>query len=72
MTQNEIVSAVARVTGEDVSEIRRRGFSIVEPYSMKDELDAENSSFPSQAIDWDGADLGQPSPIAAELDALFC
>jgi hypothetical protein len=57
MTQQELDSAVACATGEDVCEISRRGFSIAdplevdfdpEPYEPVDEID--------KYIDWDGLD----------------
>ena len=47
MTQRQLERAVARQTGESMSTIRNRGFSIVEPHELEplvvdwDELQAE-------------------------------
>ncbi len=69
MTQTEVFEAVAQATGEDLSEIRRLGFSLTEPFQT--DFDPELDDFPSQAIDWDGEDLGQPTPVARSIDQLL-
>jgi len=51
MSQSELDSAVAAVTGESVRTIRRRGFSLVTPLKVFDP-DADEMMEP-QLIDWD-------------------
>ncbi len=53
MNQREINRAVARATGEDLSEISRRGFSIADPAVIG--FDPEPTEF-DEAIDWDELD----------------
>ena len=49
MTQQEINLAVAARTGESISEIRHRGFSVMTPT-----IDDEPEIYaPPQVIDWD-------------------
>ena len=55
MTQQELELAVAKATGEDAAEIRRHGFSLVEPDD--DNFDPEPDLRPPQIIDWDEYDL---------------
>lgn len=50
MSQNELDRAVARATGEDLAEIRRRGFSVADPGIV--EYDPEPYDAP-QFLDWD-------------------
>ena len=50
MTQREVDQAVALATGESVSEIRRRGFSIESPAG--EFPDSEPNAMP-RVIDWD-------------------
>ncbi|MHC2068153.1 hypothetical protein ACYFX5_11810 [Bremerella sp. T1] len=66
MTQTEIVSAVSRATGEDLAEIRRRGFSIADPFEI--DFDPEPDDLLAQSIDWDNEELGQPTPMAGPID----
>lgn len=56
MTQQELESEVAQSLGEDIREIRRRGFSIADPLEVN--FDPEPDDFPSapQVVDWDAAD----------------
>jgi len=55
MTQRDLNSAVAHATGEDLREIRRRGFSIADPDEVC--FDPEpDLTFP-QVMDWDDYDL---------------
>ena len=55
MTQHDIETAVATATGEDLCEIRRRGFSIADPFEVS--FDPEPDNLPPQMIDWDEVDL---------------
>ena len=48
MTQNELNRAVAQVTGEDISEIARRGFQ---------PLELEPSEPEDVIVDWDQVEL---------------
>jgi hypothetical protein len=52
MTQSDLNRELARVTGESLSTIRRRGFSIMEPLTPC-EFDPEPNILPVQIIDWD-------------------
>ncbi len=54
MTQRQLNRFVAAATGEDVREIRRRGFSIVEPNNI--DFDPEPNDLPPQVVDWDEVD----------------
>jgi len=51
MTQHDLNSAVALVTGESLCEIRRRGFSIADPREVR--FDPEPDQLIPQMIDWD-------------------
>jgi hypothetical protein len=51
MNQSEINRAVAQATGETVREIRRRGFSLVNPDEVG--FDTEPDDRPPQIVDWD-------------------
>ena len=54
MKRRDLESAVAAATGEDVHEIRRRGFSLL---NLRDrDFDPEPDNLPPQAIDWDRVD----------------
>lgn len=53
MNQRELHRSVARSTGESVSEIARRGFSLADPISV--EHDPE--PIPDGFIDWDAFDI---------------
>lgn len=53
MTQRELDRAVALATGEDLSEIRRRGFSIAAPCA---DFGPEPLPLPPQTVNWDEAD----------------
>ncbi len=54
MTQNDFHRAVARATGETVSEISRRGFQ---------PLDLEPSEPEDVIVDWDQVELERNVPI---------
>ncbi len=59
--------AVARATGETVSEIRRRGFSLVDPEQDRFELDP--LPVDGQMIDWDQFDLERNVPLVEQPTA---
>ena len=54
MKRRDLESAVAAATGEDVQEIRRRGFSILN--LRERDFDPEPDNQLPQAIDWDRVD----------------
>ena len=54
MTQQDLDTAVALATGEDITQIRRRGFSLADPLDVQ--FDPEPCTFPPQVIDWDEVD----------------
>ena len=51
MTQYELDTAVAIVTGESPSVIRRRGFGIADPLEVH--FDPEPNDVPPQYLDWE-------------------
>jgi hypothetical protein len=54
MNQSQLDRAVARATGETLSTISRRGFSIADPESVR--YDPEPSRRPPLVVDWDELD----------------
>lgn len=50
MTDNELNRAVARATGETVSEIRSRGFSLLQPNLDVEDVEAAVSTPTTKAI----------------------
>lgn len=60
MTQNQLDRLVADATGEDLREIRRHGFGIVNP-----DLDVVDpvSRFAPQIVDWDDLDRARNVPF---------
>jgi len=50
MSQSEVDRAVADATGESLSTIRRRGFSLVTPLTL---FDPDDASAQPQIVDWD-------------------
>ncbi|WP_339749660.1 hypothetical protein [uncultured Rubinisphaera sp.] len=54
MTQDDLDTAVAFVTGEDLQEIRRRGFSLTDPFTV--DFETEPNEFRPTHIDWDEFD----------------
>lgn len=69
MTQTDLDHAVACATGEDLSEIRRRGFSIANPQEVA--FDPELDDLPAQVIDWDDYRFGRPIPVAGHVDTFL-
>ena len=55
MTQQEIDSAVADVTGETLCDVRRIGFTIADPLEVN--FDPEPDQLPPNIIDWDELEL---------------
>ena len=58
MTQAELNQAVSAATGESVSTIRRRGFSIVTPLKVFEPDDADEYAIPN-VVDWDALEREQ-------------
>jgi hypothetical protein len=58
MTQRELNRAVAVATGEDLREIRRRGFSFADPINA--DFDPEPNCIRPQAVDWDRLEVERP------------
>jgi len=55
MTQDNLDRAVAHATGEDLQEIRRRGFQLADPVEV--DFDPEPEDLLPEMIDWDQYDL---------------
>jgi len=51
MTQKQLERLVATATGEDLAAIRRRGFSLANPFNGN--FDPEPDERPPQWVDWD-------------------
>ena len=64
---DDIHSAVARATGERLSEIRRHGFSIADPVDVN--FDPEPTDLLPQSIDWDTFDQQRNVPFIAQSDS---
>jgi len=59
LSQQDLNREVARATGESLSTIRRRGFSIIDP--AEQQFDTEPDDLPAMVLDWDSY---QPMPLA--------
>ena len=55
MTQNQLNQLIADATGEDIDDIRQRGFSLADPLEVN--FDPEPCDLPPQVVDWDEVDL---------------
>jgi hypothetical protein len=55
MTQNQLNRLIADATGEDIDDIRQRGFSLADPLEVN--FDSEPCDLPPQVVDWDEVDL---------------
>ncbi len=57
MTQNRIDRMVAAATGESLAEIRRRGFSLADPWTVHQDPEADRNEidvdFDDRFVDWD-------------------
>ena len=58
MTHTELNQAVANATGESVSTIQRRGFSVFTPLQVFDPDDYDDYALPS-VVDWDALERQQ-------------
>ena len=67
MTPQELDRAVARATGEDVREIRRRGFGIADP--LETDFDPA-PDYSLKAIDWDDVDLQRNVSVSSTIWSL--
>jgi len=57
MTQSDLNRAVARATGETVTEIKHLGFGLADPEQAN--FDPESSDL-DHYLDWDEVDAGRP------------
>ena len=55
MMQAQLDQQVAQATGEDLREVRFRGFSLADPLTVC--FDPEPCELPPQILDWDQVDL---------------
>jgi hypothetical protein len=55
MTQNQLNRLIADATGEDIADIKQRGFSLADPLEVH--FDPEPCDLPPQVVDWDEVDL---------------
>ncbi|MEQ8853933.1 hypothetical protein [Gimesia sp.] len=55
MIQAQLDQQVAQATGEDLREVRFRGFSLADPLTVR--FDPEPCDLPPQILDWDQVDL---------------
>ncbi len=67
MTQNQLDREVASALGEDLHEIRHRGFSLADPLDV--DFDPEPNDLPPQVLDWDDYDTEHQVPTVANLNA---
>ncbi|WP_437222702.1 hypothetical protein SH661x_002902 [Planctomicrobium sp. SH661] len=64
MTQCDLNTAVAQATGEELREIRRRGFSVVDLSETR--FDPEPDILTPQMVDWDDLDLRRNVPVVQQ------
>ena len=64
MTQNDLNRAVARATGETVTEIARRGFQPLMPESAGESAD-DNAVFPDESFHSHHTKRPRHEPVAA-------
>lgn len=62
MTQTELDTSVARVTGESLRRIRRMGFSLASPKQIC--FDPEPDMLPPQCVQWDEVYAADPPRIS--------
>ena len=65
MTQQELDRQVARATGENLCEIRQRGFSVADPDLV--DYDPEPCDIEDLIVDWDALDASRYTPIMPVL-----
>ncbi len=68
MTQHQLDREVASALGEDLQEVRRRGFSLADPLDV--DFDPEPNDLPPQVLDWDEYDTEHQVPTVANLHTL--
>ena len=56
MTQNQLVRAIARATGESLSTIRNLGFSVADPDDVSFDPERPRRRRPRTVVDWDQLD----------------
>lgn len=66
MSDTEFNQLVADATGEDLREIRRRGFSIADPLEVN--FDPEPDDLPPNIIDWDELELERNFAVVDQHD----
>ena len=71
MTQQELDQAVATATGEELRELRRRGFSIAGPREWEFDPEPYDDAILCEdemphVIDWDEYDLQRNVPVFAD------
>ncbi len=73
MTQNRIDRMVAAATGESLSEIRRRGFSLADPWTVQhvpeatgNDIDLQDEPDDEHFVDWDAVQADRHVGIAAK------
>ena len=59
LSQQDLDHEVARLTGESLGTIRRRGFSVIDLSDAQ--FDTEPDDLPAMVLDWDNY---QPMPLA--------
>lgn len=64
MTQNELDREVAAALGEDLCEIRRRGFSLANP--NEEHFDSEPDDLSPQVVDWDRCEAERRVPMVPQ------
>ena len=64
MRQSELNRAVARATGENLSVISHRGFSLADPGSVQH--DPEPCDVEDLIVDWDALEMERNVPITAD------
>jgi hypothetical protein len=62
MTQQDLDLQVASTLGEDVREIRRRGFSIADPLEVAFDPDPDDYPSAPQVVDWDSLEADRFGP----------
>jgi len=68
MTQAQLDREVAAALGEDLAEIRRRGFSVADPFDT--DFDPEPNNLPPQMIDWDELETSRFVPTFLQITPL--
>lgn len=67
VTQKQLEREVAEALGEDLQEIRRRGFSLADPLDV--DFDPEPDDLPPQVVDWDSLDARRRTSFGSVIPA---